>query len=212
MKNCIKCGELLSKNATFCPKCHTIQPKKNNVPLIILIVICGLIFLGVMGSILGEDDNSSSNSNIPTSSSNNKSNENEKTEEKKDFSQNEVVIHKNIKYSILKVEKTQGSNPYVKPSSGNEYVKVTIQIENNSNEKISYNALDWQMVNEDGVEDAWGTFTADDDKNLSTGELDPNGKVSGVLVWEQKKGDSNLRLRYYDNLLKKDYTFQFKLD
>ena len=68
------------------------------------------------------------------------------------------------------------------------------------------------MVNADGQEDAWGTYTADDDVTLSSGELDAGGKVEGVLVWEQKKGDNNLRLRYYDNVFDDSYTIQFKLD
>ena len=69
------------------------------------------------------------------------------------------------------------------------------------------------MVNSDGVEDAWGTYTADDDILLSSGDLDAGGKVEGVLIWEQKINDDNLRLRYYDNFLMDDeYTLQFKLD
>ena len=88
-----------------------------------------------------------------------------------------------------------------------------IRIENNSDEKISYNALDWQMVNSDGVEDAWGSITADDDNLLNSGELDAGGHIEGVLVWEQKIGDDNLRLRYYENsLINDEYTIQFQLD
>lgn len=137
----------------------------------------------------------------------------EDSDMKKDYMQSEVVTYNDVDYTIVNVEKTQGSNEWIKPEEGNEYVKVTIRIENKSSEKISYNALDWQMVNADGVEDGFGTYTGDDDKELSSGDLDAGGKIEGVLVWEQKIGDENLRLRYYDNIVfDNDYTFQFKLD
>ena len=35
--------------------------------------------------------------------------------------------------------------------------------------------------------------------------------VLGVLVWKQKIGDDNLRLRYYESILEEEYTFQWKL-
>ncbi|MEG2283554.1 MAG: DUF4352 domain-containing protein [Bacilli bacterium] len=111
------------------------------------------------------------------------------------------------------MSRTFGNNEYNKPKAGYEYVKVTLKIENKSDKKISYNALDWQMVNADGVEDAWGTYTADNDIMLSSGELDSNGKIEGVLIWEQKTGDSNLRLRYYNNaLFDSKYTIEFKIN
>lgn len=142
------------------------------------------------------------------------SNEEKEKEEKrkKDFTQNEIAAYKEVEYSIIKVEKTQGSNYFIKPKDGYEYVKVTLRIENKSNEKIPYNELDWKMVNADGVEDTFGAITAEDDITLSSGQLDPNGKIEGVLIWEQKVGDNNLRLRYYKSMIDENYTLQFKLD
>ncbi len=206
MKNCIKCGELLSKNATFCPKCKTIQPKKNEPWKIVLIVLGVIVLIGVIGNIMSDENSLSSDNDT------NEKQQNNKNENKKDYNQDEIVTYKDVKYSITKVEKTQGTNKYSKPKDGYEYVKVTVKIENNSDDKISYNALDWKMVNADGVEDAWGTYTLDDDVTLSSGNLDAGGKVEGVLVWEQKKSDNNLRLRYYHSIISDDYTFQFALN
>ena len=96
---------------------------------------------------------------------------------------------------------------------GYEYVKATIKIENKSDKKISYNALDFQMVNGDGVEASVYSVTAEDDVQLNSGELDAGGKVEGVIIWEQKQGDSGLKIRYYENVLFDDeYTFQWTLD
>lgn len=131
----------------------------------------------------------------------------------KEYTQSEVATYKDVEYSVVKVEKTQGTNEYIKPKDGYEYVKVTLKINNKSDKKISYNALDWQMVNANGIEDAWGSYTGDGDIKLNSGDLDAGGTVEGVLIWEEPVNDDNLRLRYYDNVLLDDeYTFQFKLD
>lgn len=134
-------------------------------------------------------------------------------EMQKDYKQNEVVTFEDVKYSITKVEKTKGSNKYFQAKEGYEFVKVTIKIENNSDEKIPYNALDFQMVNGDGVEASVYSITAEEDVLLNSGELDAGGKVEGVIIWEQKEGDTGLKVRYYENVLFDDeYTFQFILD
>lgn len=190
MKKCKYCGTEMDNNAKICPNCKKKQSKKGKL------IVLGVIALIIVGAVIANND------------------EKKKEESrKKEFAQNEVATYKDVNYSIIKVDKTQGNNEFLKPKEGNEYVKVTIKIENNSKEKISYNALDWQMVNSDGVEDAWGSITTDDDKILGSGELDAGGKIEGVLIWEQKKNDNNLRLRYYDNVLfDKKYTLEFKLD
>lgn len=189
-KLCKHCKTEIPYDAKVCPNCR----KKQGMGLVMKIVVA-ILALGIIGAIFG------GGSEEPVK------------EFQKDYAQSDVVVFNDVTYSITNVEKTQGSNEFVLPAEGKEYVKVTVKIENTSENKISYNALDWQMVNADGVEDAYGTFTADDDVMLNSGELDAGGKVEGVLVWEQKIGDNNLRLRFYENALFDDeYTFQFKLD
>ena len=117
-----------------------------------------------------------------------------------------------VKYSITKVEITKGSNEYFQAKDGYEYVKVTLRIENKSKEKISYNALDWKMVNGDGAEASIYSITAEDDVELNSGELDAGGKIEGVIIWEQKIGDNNLKLRYYETIFDNDYKLQFTLN
>lgn len=188
MKKCKYCQTEIDTNASICPNC-----KKKQGPHVIRWIALGLFLLLIVSCVAGGEET--------------------KEEFKKEYLQGDVVTYNDIVYTIVNVEKTQGNNEWIKPASGNEYVKVTIRIENKSDEKISYNALDWQMVNSNGVEDAWGTYSGDDDTELSSGDLDAGGKVEGVLIWEQRIGDENLRLRYYDNLVWDDtYTFQFKLD
>lgn len=186
MKTCPDCKKEVSKSAKTCPNCG----KKLKKP-IALFVILGIIIIGIIGAVMSQK---------------------EEEERKKDFSQNEVATYKDIEYSIVKVEKTQGNNEILKPKDGYEYVKVTVKIENKSKEKISYNSLDWKMVNSDGVEDTLGAITLDNDIELNSGNLDAGGKIEGILVWEQKKDAKNLKLRYYETILDKDYKIQFTLD
>lgn len=185
MKKCPDCKKEVSKSAKICPNCG----KKLKKP-IFLYIILGIIVVAIIGGVMSSKDEEN---------------------RKKDFSQNEIATYKNVEYSITRVERTQGNNEYIKPKEGYEYVKVTVKIENKSKDKISYNALDWKMVNNDGVEDVWGTYTADDDIMLNSGELNAGGKIEGVLVWEQKKNDNNLKLRYYDTIIDENYALQFTL-
>lgn len=57
------------------------------------------------------------------------------------------------------------------------------------------------------------SFTAEEDEDFGSGDLDAGGKTEGVIIWEQKQGDKDLKVRYYKNVLfDKEYTFQWNLD
>lgn len=186
MKKCKYCQTEIDKKAKICPKCNK---KQAHIIRWILLVLLAIIVIGAITG--GGDDNNF----------------------QKEYRQNDVVTYKDVNYIIIGVDKTKGSNQYFQAKDGYEYVKVKIRIENKSDKKISYNALDFQMVNSDGVEASFYSITAEDDILLSSGELDADGKVEGVIIWEQKQGDNDLRVRYYENVLfDDDYTFQWALN
>lgn len=188
MKKCKYCQTEIDNKAKICPNC-----RKKQGPHILRWVLLGLFALIIVACVAGNGKD-------------------EKENLVKDYKQDQVVKYNDVEYSIVKVEKTQGTNEFCMPSEGNEFVKVTVKIKNNRDEKISFNALDWQMVNADGIEDAWGAIICDGEELFGSGDLDAGGTYEGLLVWEQKIGDDNLRLRYYTNLLLDDeYTFQWKL-
>ena len=186
MKKCKYCQTEIDAKAKVCPNCHKKQSH------IVRWILLGLLAIVVIGAIIGGKEDAKF---------------------QKEYKQGDTVTYKDVNYSITKVEKTKGSSKYFHAKDGYEYVKVSIKIENKSDKKISYNALDFQMVNGDGVEASVYSITAEDDVQLSSGELDAGGKIEGVIIWEQKKGDTGLRVRYYKNVLFDDeYTFQWTLD
>lgn len=204
---CVKCGTKLENGQRFCASCgnstNVQPPKKKNSALTTIAIVFGVILLiGGISSL--SEDLTDYTEKITTT---------EKKEVKKEYKQDEIASYKQVNYSITKIEKTKGSNEYFQAKEGYEYVKVTIKIENKSNKKISYNSLNFQMVNGDGVEASIYSITAEEDVMLDFGELDAGGTVEGVIIWEQKENDNNLKLRYYDNVLFDDeYTFQFLLN
>ena len=187
MKKCKYCQTEMDPKAKICPNC---RKKQKHILRWIVLGIFAVIIIGVVAGGGGS-----------------------KEEFQKEYTQSDTVTYKDVAYSITNVEKTTGTNQYFQAKEGYEYVKVNFKIENKSDEKISYNALDFQMVNGDGVEASVYSITAEEDVQLSSGELDAGGTVEGTIIWEQKQGDTGLKVRYYENvLLDDDYTFQWTLD
>lgn len=186
MKKCPDCGKDVSKSAKVCPNCG----KKLKKP-IVLYVVLAIIALCIIGGVISS---------------------NQEKNRKKDFAQNEIATYKDVEYSITKVERTQGSNEYLKPKDGYEYVIITLSINNKSSEKISYNALDWKIVTSDGSEDTMSSISvADTDTNLSSGDLNAGGTKVGTVSCEVPKNDK-LKLKYYETIADTDYKLQFTLD
>lgn len=97
--------------------------------------------------------------------------------------------------TVTNVEKSAGSD-FDQPKDGNEFVIVTVEINNAGDENISYNPFDFKMANSQGqiVDQAFTTIN--NDTSLQSGELAGGGKVSGTIAFEQPAGDSGLQLHY----------------
>jgi hypothetical protein len=97
--------------------------------------------------------------------------------------------------TVTNVEKSAGSD-FDQPKDGNEFVIVTVEINNAGDENISYNPFDFKMANSQGqiVDQAFTTIN--NDTSLQSGELAGGGKVSGTIAFEQPAGDAGLQLHY----------------
>lgn len=185
MKTCKDCGKEVSKSAKTCPNCG----KKLKKPIIRLILLA-IVLLAIIGSIIGQQ---------------------EEAKRKKEFTQNEVATYKNVEYSITKVERTQGKE-YFEAKDGKEYILITINIKNNSNDKISYNALNWKLSDSNGDEQTYAIWGTDNNSDLGSGDLNAKGTKTGTIAFEITKGDNNLTLKYYETILDSKRAFEFKLN
>ena len=128
--------------------------------------------------------------------------------EKSSFNLTETAVYENVEYSVTNTKFSSGDE-WDKPSTGNEFIIITLKIVNNSETNISYSPFDWKILNSNGqlADEAFTTFN---DDSLDSGELVPGGKASGTIVFEVPKNDSSLKLLYYDNaLFDEEETFDF---
>lgn len=101
------------------------------------------------------------------------------------------------KVTVTSVERNwQSGNEYIVADSGNEYVKVQVAIENNSNSRVSYDTFDWKIQDSKGVIQDVDINTYSVDGGLNGGELAPDGKVSGFMVFQVPAEDSGLVISY----------------
>lgn len=101
--------------------------------------------------------------------------------------------------TVTKVERSQGMQ-YHKPKSGKEFVVVHLKIENKGNSNLSYNPYDFKVQNSQGQQQSQTISLVSQDTALNHGELIPGGVVTGTIVFEETKGDSNLTLIYQNNI------------
>jgi len=96
--------------------------------------------------------------------------------------------------TVTAVQRNYASgNPYIQPDTGNEYILVTVQIENQGTNQVDFNTYDFQVENSAGVLKN-ETYVPDVQNELSSGNLASGGKVTGNLAFEVPKGDAGLKL------------------
>lgn len=120
-----------------------------------------------------------------------------------EFGINDAVKLGDHVLTVTEVEMSEGTQ-FDKPKDGQEYVIVTVKIENNGDDNISYNPLDFKMSNSNGQIERQSFTIVDSDTSLSSGELSPGGNVSGTIVFEQPKDDPELKLIFEPSFWSRD--------
>lgn len=147
---------------------------------------------GAIGDALDDTDEGPSKVEESDDGDSNDSDGEEETENT-EFEVGEQVDLDGQVVEVTKVEKSDGDE-FDKPSDGKEFVIVHVSIENHSDEEISYNPFDFKMKNSDGQIEDQGITIIDSDTALSSGDLSPDGNVSGTLSFEQPIDDEGLQL------------------
>jgi hypothetical protein len=91
------------------------------------------------------------------------------------------------------------SNRFSKAERGNEFLRMWITLTNTSDRPISYNPFDFEVQDSNGVQKN-AAFVSEVPYRLESGDLAPNGKVEGNLVFEVPQRDNNLQLIYTTNM------------
>lgn len=179
-------------------KQYTIKEKKPFYKRWWFIVLVLIIAFGAITTV-GEDETDAGPAKVDgdtevVAEDNDDEKDNDEEEiENTEFSVGEQVEFEGQIVEITDVQFSSGED-FDTPAEGNEYVIVHIKIENQSDEKISYNPYNFSMENSNGqIENQ--TFTIiDTDTALSSGELREGGNVEGTLVFEQPIDDDGLKL------------------
>ncbi|AXF56923.1 DUF4352 domain-containing protein [Salicibibacter kimchii] len=126
----------------------------------------------------------------------NEEEENEAEEEaleEQTFAVGDTVEHDDYGLTVGSVEFSSGDE-IDNPDSGNEYVIVEMTIDNDGDDTISYNPYHFSIQNSDGNITDQAFTTIDSDTSLSSGDLAPDGTVSGTVVFEAPEDDPELTL------------------
>lgn len=118
--------------------------------------------------------------------------------EKSEYAVGEAATINGQEVTVLSVERNyQTGNEYVHPSDGKEFVKINLQIVNNSDDRVSYNAFNVKIEEGDGnIHDYSSSVLAQADDSIGHGELSVGGRKTGSIVFEVPAGDSNLKLHF----------------
>lgn len=109
--------------------------------------------------------------------------------------------------TVTNVQTSKGSG-YTKPEKGKVFYVVSLTLENNGTEKISYNPNDFKMINENGQIDGYSWNVPKGVEQIGAGELAPQGKIEGQIVFQEPVNSSKLTLQYYGSMLDSQPIFQ----
>lgn len=114
------------------------------------------------------------------------------------FDINETIRYKDVNYKVKKVEINETGTEYKKPKDGNQFIIITVQYENKSDEPVNYSSRNWKLENED-KEETQRIFTAlDVNTALYSGKLVIGATKVGTLVFEQSKKYDSFKLNFYE--------------
>jgi len=104
---------------------------------------------------------------------------------------------------VVAVEKSQGSNPYLKPKTGFVYLLVGVVIGNARPEPVPYNPLYFKVKDSTGFE--YNTTLPTEQPSLKSGNLASKDTVSGIVQFEVPASAEGFILTYKPLVLFADY-------
>ena len=130
---------------------------------------------------------------------------------KKVFAKGEVAQFDKLQVKVAAVTVDwQPNDGFSKPNDGKQYVLVSLDIKNTSNETVSVNPFDFKIDENGTASDHDFTTTS---TPLNSVELKPGASVSGDLVFQVGQGATGLKLQYntYNTKALKEVTYTVAL-
>ena len=139
------------------------------------------------------------------------SSDQQKAADKTDYAVGQTIVYESKEVTVVSAQKSDQiddkyytpeknydpGNKVVKADAGNEFVKVTIKMDNKSDANMSYSPNDWELRDSGGDTrnvDKSLQWTADG--ALYSGELAPGESETADLYFQAPKGDAGLALRF----------------
>ena len=157
----------------------------------------GLIVLVAILGVATDDANSTDEPSLVTTNTTSNESSNSVDISGKVFQVGESVESNGRILTVTKVDRNYDTgNQFSQPKTGREFVKATIEIENNSNSEISYSPFEFKVQDSNGNQKDLDAGTYSLDLPFESGSLAGGGKVSGDMLFEVPKDDQNLTLIY----------------
>lgn len=124
------------------------------------------------------------------------------TDENKEYKVGDTISVNNQELTVTNVQRNYKPK-YGSAKDGQEFVKVTLKLENKSDKAISANPLYFKVQDSNGAAEGDNIDGSSLDDYFNVAEIAPKGSKTGSLLFEVPKGDSNLTLIYEPNVLSK---------
>lgn len=184
------------------------KKKKGGCLKWLLIGLLVIIVLGSCGALpggndedSGKEENTSSeqNSDDKSETSNNEATEeNDDSEEapKELYEIGETFEHDGIKVTVNETERLDGGDMDLL-DEGDNYIRINLTINNDSDKEVSYNPLNFEIQTSDGnIKDSFDFPPSGSEKVMTSGKLAEGGSYTANLFYEVPADDNDLILRY----------------
>lgn len=109
------------------------------------------------------------------------------------FAIGEVIKIDDTEMTVHSAKKWTSPNGYSRPTKGSVHLLVNLTLQNKGSEKVSYNTFDYKVEDADGVQTA-ATFAIGVPKEMKSGSLAPQGKLTSNLLFEVPTNMKSLKL------------------
>ncbi|MBR2735112.1 MAG: DUF4352 domain-containing protein [Clostridia bacterium] len=181
-----------------------LMKKSSYLALPIIGVILSIISIAFSNSVntavsdaLSDKDTSQKVTSSTTDSKDTSSSSTQNTDENKEYKVGDTIAVNNQELTVTNVQRNYKPK-YGSAKDGQEYVKVTLKLENKSDQSIHIAS----SIDTFKIQDSNGTIEGDHvegwsmDDYFNASEIVPNGSKTGSLLFEVPKDDKNLTFIY----------------